>query len=133
MTLQTRFDRDGFVILKKIFSKKEIAQFRRQCYGQLEMDKKNKLDYQKGGGNTIFTYGDLLTKDLLYKLVYDPRILNHVKMLIGDQMVYFGESHYEVGTGASKLERANVDKEFKFGPDWNGNYNLVQVGIYLII
>ena len=43
---KNKFDRDGYVLLKGVFSPDEIAKLRETVYKQYEIDKKKKLTFE---------------------------------------------------------------------------------------
>ena len=66
-------------------------------------------------------------------LVCNKEITDIVKSLIGSDIVYFGESNTQSGLavrGNHKDSRV-CDREDASGMDWQGDYPLVRVGIYL--
>ena len=66
-------------------------------------------------------------------VVCNKRIVEGVKSLIGDDLVYFGESNTQTGTAARGNHKDNriIDREDASGYDWKGDYSLVRVGLYL--
>lgn len=129
-----KFDQDGYLVLPKTFSTKEIAQFRKLVYEQYEIDKSKKLDFQLANLPTQAKYnkGDLLSKEKLFHILLDERILQIARTVLGsDKIVYFGDSSYQIGTGFRGFHRDNIDRTNLDGPDWKGEYSLIRIGIYL--
>jgi hypothetical protein len=134
MTHKEKFDQDGYFILKNAFTPGEIKQFRSDVYKQYEIDKVKGLDFQMPELNlkAKFNKGDLLSKELLYKVMLDDRILKLAReILANDQLVYFGDSSYQIGTGSNGFHRDNIDRTNLDGPDWKGQYTLVRLGLYM--
>lgn len=128
-----KFDEEGFLLIKNVFSKEEAAQLRKDAYKEFENDEQKKLTY-KHPNNTIkarFAKGDLLSKDLLRKYLLDDRILHIVKTVLGADPVYFGDSNYHFGTGFRGFHRDNVDRKDMTAPDWDGPYPVVRLAIYM--
>jgi len=128
------FSKNGYTIVKNVFSSKEVAELRKTAYRQLEIDKEKDLVYQlpqfKIKAN--FSKGDLLSKELLHKVLLDERLLKIAGTILGsDQLVYFGDSSYQIGSGSNGFHRDNIDRSNLNGPDWQGEYTLVRMGLYL--
>lgn len=129
-----KFDTDGYLLVEKVFSPAEIEQFRKLAYEQYEIDKSKKLDFQLPNLPTKAKYnkGDLLSKEKLHQILLDDRILQIAKTVLGsDDLIYFGDSSYQIGTGLRGFHRDNIDRTDLNGPDWKGEYTLIRLGIYL--
>lgn len=129
-----RFEQDGYLVVKHVFTPEEINHLRDDAYKQYEIDKAKKLDFQLPNLPTKAKYakGDLLSKDLLRHALLDDRILAIARRILGsDDLIYFGDSSYQIGTGLRGFHRDNIDRTDLNGPDWQGEYTLVRLGIYL--
>ena len=129
-----KFDTNGYLLVEKVFSPTEIEQFRKLAYEQYEIDKSKKLDFQLPNLPTKAKYnkGDLLSKEKLHQILLDDRILQIAKTVLGsDDLIYFGDSSYQIGTGLRGFHRDNIDRTDLNGPDWKGEYTLIRLGIYL--
>ena len=129
-----KFDTDGYLLVEKVFSPAEIVQFRKLAYEQYEIDKSKKLDFQLPNLPTKAKYnkGDLLSKEKLHPILLDDRILTIAKTILGsDDLIYFGDSSYQIGTGLRGFHRDNIDRTDLNGPDWQGEYTFIRLGIYL--
>lgn len=129
-----KFNTDGYLLVEKVFSPTEIEQFRKLAYEQYEIDKSKKLDFQLPNLPTKAKYnkGDLLSKEKLHPILLDDRILQIAKTVLGsDDLIYFGDSSYQIGTGLRGFHRDNIDRTDLNGPDWKGEYTLIRLGIYL--
>jgi hypothetical protein len=74
----------------------------------------------------------LLSKELLHTVLLDERILTIARTILkSDELTYFGDSSYQIGTGLRGFHRDNIDRTNLDGPDWKGEYTLVRMGIYL--
>jgi hypothetical protein len=129
-----RFDEDGYLLVRNVFTAEEIENFRKLAYEQYEIDKSKKLDFQLTNLNSKAKYnkGDLLSKEKLHHVLLDDRILQIARTILGsDDIVYFGDSSYQIGTGLRGFHRDNIDRTDLNGPDWQGEYTLIRIGIYL--
>jgi hypothetical protein len=129
-----RFARDGFVIVRNVFSAEEIDDMRTQVQRQVEADRaEGKFEdsfYQYMGVKS--GKGDLLSKVHLRGILLDERILEIARSLLpAKPLVYFGESTYQLGSSGRYFHRDNVDRSKAAGPDWRGEYTLLRLGIYL--
>lgn len=129
-----QFDNDGYLIVKNAFEPQEIKHIREQVYKQYEIDKKKNLTYELPQYNITakFVNGDLLSKELLNNVLLNDNVLTIARKILGnDDLVYFGDSSYQIGTGSNGFHRDNIDRSNLDGPDWKGDYTLVRLGIYL--
>ncbi len=129
-----KFDADGYQLVPKVFNASEIGEFRSLVYEQYEIDKSKKLDFQLPSLSTKAKYnkGDLLSKENLHPILLDDRILQIAKTILGStDLIYFGDSSYQIGTGSRGFHRDNIDRTDLSGPDWKGEYTLIRLGIYL--
>lgn len=116
--LTTEFKANGWALVKKVFSVSEIEKFR-EIANQLKTDQ-----YE----------GDLLGHPLTRGILFDDRILNRVKQLLGTQdLVYFGDSSCTISKkpGNTHFHKDNPDKLNGNGPDWQEEYPVIRLGIYL--
>jgi len=128
------FEENGFLIVKQVFSPSEIADFRKKAYEQYALDTQKKLDFQLPNLPTKAKYakGDLLSKELFHQVLLDDRILKIARTILGsDDLIYFGDSSYQIGTGLRGFHRDNIDRTNLDGEDWKGEYTLIRLGIYL--
>ena len=126
-----KFEEDGYLVIKNVFSNEEIELFRADCYKQFDMDTQKGLNFNIGKTNARSVRGDLVSKDLIRKRILDDRIVYIVKELLGRDIVYFGDSAFQFGVGFRGFHRDNVDREFNSGPDWDDDYPIVRFGLYL--
>ena len=62
----------------------------------------------------------------------DDRILEIARTVLhSDDLIYFGDSSYQIGTGLRGFHRDNIDRTDLRRPDWKGEYKLIRLGIYL--
>ncbi len=128
-----RFEKDGYITIKNVFTLEEVRHIREEVYKQYEIDKQKKLDFQlpKLPTKAKYAKGDLLSKELLHHVLLDDRILEIARTLLdNDNLIYFGDSSYQIGTGLRGFHRDNIDRTNLDGPDWEGTYTLLRIGIY---
>jgi hypothetical protein len=127
------FDRDGYLIVRDFFSSDEVLAFRKK----IEILKDENL--KKGirvpvdplvPGLTWFL-GDLLSQDGLDKLVFDKRILSVARQILGRDLVYWGDSTFQIGKGYRGFHKDSVDRSNPDGEDWKSYYDIIRMGIYL--
>ncbi len=133
-TIHKQFQLDGYALKKSVFTEEEIKTFRKLVYQQYEEDEKNGLTFSlaKMKSHAKYAKGDLLSKRLLHTILLDDRVLAFAREVLGsDQLIYFGDSSYQIGTGLRGFHRDSIDRENLDGPDWKSPYTLIRVGIYL--
>lgn len=131
------FDKNGYEIVRNVFTNNEIEDLRELVYQSLNQDIKNGYaskvvspNNAERHKNVYYTIGDLLIKPLS-KLLLDTRILEIAKVILGGNPTYFGESNYQVGVGDRGFHRDGVDRIFPIGTDWEEDYKIVRIGVYL--
>lgn len=122
-----KFDHDGFLKLPQLFEPKEFEILREKVF---ESIKKR----ERGETETV----DALADPLIEKYVYDGRILDVARQILGrDDITYFGDAGYaafghdydkETATG---WHRDNTDRSRMDKPDWDSRYTLIRFGLYL--
>ncbi|GAB3704031.1 hypothetical protein GCM10027592_34870 [Spirosoma flavus] len=130
MTRRDQFEQQGYLIVRNVFTPDEVDQLRKSAYTY--RDQQQKLGLVKQVKQAASVKGDLLSKEGLGWVIYDPRIVSIATELLGDTPVYFSDSTYQIGTGTRGFHRDNIDRyQFGQGADWDGNYPLIRFGIYL--
>lgn len=112
--------RDGWTVLKNIFSTSEIKDIRKKA------ETKDSIDSLQS---------DILSNPAIGNLVYDERIVSSVEYLLDGSLSYFGEGRLLIenknGRKGGSFHRDNPDRNEPYGPDWKSRYDVVRVGIYL--
>ena len=117
-----RFWRDGYAIIRDVFSAEEVAAMRRH------------------GEETIASFGrpgaeiDVLAAPLLRGVLLDDRILALAQSILGETPIYFGESNFGFFSRVDRVgsyHKDNTDRLNPAGPDWHGRYNIIKFAIYL--
>ena len=129
------FDKNGFAIVKSVFSRQEIADFRQQFLRMRKNAALRGATYSDKLCPTVtYVRGDLLGMDELRESRYiclDDRVLSIVRQVIGPKLVYFGDSSVQFGEGQRGFHKDNVDRSDPAGPDWKDRYTVVRFAIYL--
>lgn len=106
------FWRDGFALIRGVFEPAEVEAFRKAA-----LERTNKK-------------ADLLTDPKLRTLLLDDRILGIARAILGETLVYYGDSSVMLGETIPGFHKDNVDKDDPKAPDWKGRYPIIRVGIY---
>jgi hypothetical protein len=109
------FWRDGFTIVKGVYTPEEISDFRAQAKAS------------SGWG------GDLLSNPRLRSVLTDGRMATVARKILGeDTVVYAGDSSYTINSGSHNWHKDNTDRDDPNAPDWQGGrYTLLRFGVYL--
>ena len=117
---KTELFRDGWTILKNIFSIREVKEIRKKAKSIESIESIN---------------SDVLTNPALGNIVYDYRIINAIEYLLDGSICYFGEGRLLIetvnGRKGGAFHRDNPDRHEPNGPDWKSKYDVVRIGIYL--
>lgn len=108
------YNRDGYVIVRQLFTQEEVASMRERALA-LPDDKKHL---------------DLLSLPSLRDVLLDKRLLSVFRALIGDDLVYYGDSSVSIDAVSHGFHKDNPDRNDPNGPDWKGDYPIVRCGIY---
>jgi len=125
---QDKFWRDGFVVLRGLFSRSEFRTLRERVMESLHARERD--------GTPVV---DCLAETVLAPYVYDERLLTVARRLLGSSdIAYFGDSNYAVvghnyepGRDVGGWHRDNTDRSDTTLPDWDGRYSLIRFGLYL--
>lgn len=127
-----KFNQDGFVIIRDVFSENEIEALRETVSESLVQDLQadRAFLHKDKTKDVYYTIGDLLSKPLS-KLLLDDRVIKIASEILGAEPTYFGESNYQVGIGDRGFHRDGVDRVYPIGPDWEDGYKIIRMGVYL--
>ena len=126
-----RYWREGYLVLRGVFSAEEIDTLRRDAFGVLE--EQDASGESQTSGEVTRAAGDLLAKPTLRRLVADERVLHVVRSLLDGHPVYFGDSNFQIGRGLRGWHKDNrlPDRFDHHAPDWQGRYTVLRMGVYL--
>jgi hypothetical protein len=123
-----KFWRDGYLILRRLFTPSEFKIIRDQVFASLE-------GRERRGEPLV----DALADRHLKHWVYDERLVAVGKAILqSDRLAYFGDGgyavlghKYEAGVDVGGWHRDNTDRSNADAPDWQGRYSLIRFGLYL--
>jgi len=123
-----RFWRDGYLVVRQLFTPGEFAEMRRRV-----------LESLRGRESTGAPPVDALADPLVREYVYDRRLMELARFLLeSDDIAYFGDGsyavvghNYEPGRDVGGFHRDNTDRSDTSAPDWRGRYGLIRFGFYL--
>ena len=129
------FKKNGYVIVKGVFSKAEASTMRQSIEARKEKAlTTNNYSPDPAHPKLLLILGDLLSarelKDLDY-VVFDDRIIACARQILGEKLVYFGDSSVQTGEGERGFHKDNVTRYDINGADWQSDYTLIRVGVYL--
>jgi|SRR6266850_960911 len=129
------FSKNGFVVAKSVFARGEIDDLRHRLTTARARANSEGATYSIGSSEKVsIVRGDLLGQlelaDVAY-LVLDERLVSCVKALIGFKVIYFGDSSFQTGEGLRGFHKDNAHRTDGNGSDWQSEYNVIRVGIYL--
>lgn len=115
MTKKEQIDQHGWLLIKNVFTSKEIDTFR-------DYAEKNKTHK-----------GDLLSSKLLSKIILDERVISIFKESTGSEnLIYFGDSALSYNTSLSGFHKDSKDRFKKDSIEFKDkSYSLLRIGIYL--
>lgn len=115
MTSKEQIDKNGWLLVKNVFTKEEINTFREYA----EHDKEH--------------IGDLLSAEMLSKIILDKRIINICKDSAGSEnLIYFGDSTLSYNSSLSGFHKDSKDRNKKESKEFkDSNYSLLRLGVYL--
>jgi Phytanoyl-CoA dioxygenase (PhyH) len=129
-TIETsKFNEEGFLIVKNVFTAKEIDELRIAVYNNSKIDELNKMGRKEA--DVIYGIGDFLGKNGLNHLIFDDRIITIFKKTLGENLVYFGDSNYQIGGRFTGFHRDMHNSKNYTAAEWQGDYTLARMGIYL--
>lgn len=132
-----KFDKDGYILVRNVFEKYEIEKLREKYQEMvISSQERDLVDTVEGYKGHKLLKGDLCSFNELEEfnyLVFDKRIVSIAKKLIGDELIYFGDSNTQSGSvpGGNHKDNRIEDRENPDGMDWKGEYPLIRIAIYL--
>lgn len=118
-----RFERDGYIHLKKFFNDEEIKKFSKAVEKKRLMTQQEKIDRS-------------VDINELWEFINHQKMLNVIRCLLGDNIFYMHDAGIlasSTNTTSTTWHRDNPCRRTGIGPDWNLNekYNVVSSAVYL--
>jgi len=110
------FWKDGFTIVRNVFTKQEIDTLREAAYESRDLGP-----------------GDLLSKPAMRHVLLDGRLVEITRQVLNrDDIVYYGDSAYTITPGRPGYHKDNADRTDRNAPDWKKDpYTQIRLGVYL--
>lgn len=127
------FERDGYAIIRNAFTQEEVAQFR-AAIDKLKVENEKKgirVPQDPLVPELMWYWGDLLSQKGLDKIIFDERVLSTARAILGNEIVYWGDSTFNIGRGYRGFHKDSVDRANPEGADWKSYYDVIRMGIYL--
>jgi hypothetical protein len=108
------FWRDGWQIVRNVYTPDEIAQMR------------------EGAFATRTRGGELLSNPRMSHVLTDGRLVQVArKLLNSNEIVYAGDSSFTINSTQHGWHKDNADRTDPKAPDWQSRYTILRFGIYL--
>lgn len=110
--IESSYKKDGFVLIKKVFTSEEVNDFRLRV---------SKLPKE---------VGDILSLESIRDVLLDERVLHPIRTLLGGKIVYFGDTavRNEMEDGYRTFHQ---DSQLDFEDPSRTEYPILRIGIYL--
>jgi hypothetical protein len=140
------FRKRGYTIFRQLLDPHEVDDLRARAERDIaQAESEGRAGAIPGKEGTVRTGpGDLLSNPSVRPMLFDPRVLEIVRQLLGGDPVYFGDSNFRIGkSGERGWHRDNADRRrywyrhgaegrrWGSGPDWRGAYPIVRCAFYL--
>lgn len=131
MTIDTAaFRRDGYAVVRGLFSPDEAEQIRREAIDEVrDLEQEGRAWVEEGeSGRAVHPAGDMLTYPALRRVLLDERLVGVVSQVLGGRPSYWGESSVVVGSygGARAWHTDAYATPVTQGP----RYPLIRCGLY---
>lgn len=130
---KARFERDGYHLLRGLFSPEESRQYRHEIDVALGVA-------GAGGdvaniGKKTHTLADGVTNTpAFWPLIFNPTLTQTVSALLGGPIRYTQHSDLHINLPGGRWHRDSAHRDFNVGPDWDESdepYRVVRIAIYL--
>lgn len=124
----------GFQVFKGIFMANEVERMRTKIKELFDrLSQKNLILERKSKDfNFKSLIPDVIQEELaeFNYIIFDERILNCVRNLIGTDIVYFQDSTIQIGTGLTGYHKDNKTDNNPEDSDWKTSYDVIRMGVY---
>src|SRR5688500_15195638 len=114
--LQKTFQLNGWIILRDFFTLEEAKKIKEGTERSIAENLKVDL---------------LCNPHLAHLTVLNPKIISVVRQLIKGDPIYIGDSNISHNDWAVSLHKDNPDRFDGNAPDWQSEYSILRMGIYL--
>ena len=127
------FEREGYHLIRPLFSKAEAAHWRDQINAVFDFPPEPDAAARIAGATHTLADG-VTTTENFWPVIFNERLLATVSALIGDDIRYTQHSDLHINLPGGRWHRDNAHRDFGVGPDWDETeqpYRVVRVAIYL--
>jgi hypothetical protein len=130
-TLRSRFWQQGYAVIPAVFSPAEIDRAKRELLEIARAEGRLDGPGPRLGSRTLNRQA--AAYPAARHLLFCDKVLWIVQALLSHRPVYFGDSSVNFGHGYTGWHKDNRVSDRKDGgaPDWQGDYDLIRVGVYL--
>ena len=126
-----KFRRDGYLIIRGVLSREEVAKLRQSAIRIAAECKARGLVF-KPAADEVCAVPDLATWDDVGYLLSDARVLSIAKQLLNStEVIYYSDSSLQVGAGGRGFHKDNTERVDPSHPDWQSDYTMLRFGVYL--
>lgn len=128
---KSRFQNDGYVVVPSVFPPSHIEAAKSELLRTAEDHGNLAKQVRRIGGASLPQQA--AAYPAARQLMFSDQVIALVTELLGEQPIYFGDSSVSFGAGYTGWHKDNrvSDRADGRAPDWQGDYDLVRVGIYL--
>ena len=131
-SLVRAFEEHGIVVLRDVISNPNEL---RSALDEAQLSRKRfaLTDESLGYRNVRLLLGDILSYEEIRSqnhIFFQPCLLQSLRSILRAPLIYFGDSSFQVGSGARGFHKDNVDRSLGSGPEWRERVALVRVAYY---
>ncbi|CAN5354729.1 hypothetical protein BH24PSE2_BH24PSE2_02990 [soil metagenome] len=126
-----QFRRDGYIVVPSVFAATEIDRTKAALLREAEAQGGLERSDRRLGSHGLPL--EAAAYPAARALMFSDAIVPIVTRLLGHEPIYFGDSSVNYGGGYTGWHKDNrvSDRADGTAPDWEGDYDLIRVGIYL--
>jgi len=129
--MRSLFWREGYSVVPHVFSHAEIREAKRELLEIAAAEGRLDGAGPRLGSRTLGRQA--AAYPAARRLLFSGRMLSIAQSLLSHRPIYFGDSSVNFGHGYTGWHKDNRVSDRKDGgaPDWQGDYDLIRVGVYL--
>ncbi|MDB2357148.1 hypothetical protein N9W10_03180 [Gammaproteobacteria bacterium] len=124
----------GFQVFSGIFQPSEIEEMRNKIQEAFQRLSSQDLILKNKSQHFNFQsmVPDVIQNELkqFKYIIFDERVLDCVRKLIGSDIVYFQDSTIQIGEGLTGYHKDNKTDNDPNHSDWKSNYDVIRMGVY---